>query len=304
MPIIPCCVSPNNPFLGVHVTSGIICFAYIISQRCMPCNHFLSTALRNMQQRLLAEKPAIDHHNKKALRALINWCADMGKCAPLDFQKLETKYRPRRKTEQDVWNFEQVQRVYDALTFDALYDIFIVLGIEAGLRPQEIFALTWDKIHEDYLMIDRAVKARTPTRFEFGPTKTHKSRRVPTTPYLLSKLTTHRINQELRIANTANYNRAENLVVADATGNVPDINYIRKYLRSIAERAGVQYIPPKNLRSTYISLLTALGVPLSVVQESVGHSSPDITSQHYIRVFGDNLRRAAMLLHQRLHEDG
>mgnify|MGYP000962796133 CR=1 FL=1 len=254
-------------------------------------------------QTLLAAKPAVDHHNKKALRVFFNWCADMSKCARLDFQKLETTYRPKEKTEKDVWTFDQVQKVYGVLTFNNLYDIFIVLGIEAGLRPQEIFALTWDKIHEDYLVIDSAVKARTPTSYDIGATKTSKNRLVPTTPYLLEKLTTHRINQELRIANAAGYNRQANLVVADSMGNVPYINYVRKYLKQVAKRAGVHPIPAKNLRSTYISLLTALGVPLSVIQESVGHSRPDVTSQHYIRVFEDNLRRAAIALHQRLHGD-
>lgn len=72
-------------------------------------------------------------------------------------------------------------------------------------------------------------------------------------------------------------------------------------MRQLAKKAEVQYIPPKNLRSTHISLLTALGVPLSVIQEQVGHSSPDVTSEHYIRVFNESLRGAAMLLHNRLH---
>lgn len=255
-------------------------------------------------QHLLAEKPAADAHNKRALQAFWGWCAKMSKCPPLDFKRLETRQRPKAKTEEDVWNFTQVQRVYDVLDFNELYAIFVVLGIEAGLRPQEILALTWDKIHEDYLLIDCAVKTRTPSRYKIGSTKTTKSRRVPTTPHLIDKLTVHRINQELRITNTAGYNREANLVVADTRGNVPNLNYIRKYMRGVAKRAGVHYIPPKNLRSTYISLLTSLGVPLSVVQESVGHSSPEVTSQHYIRVFEDNLRQAAMMLHQRLHGGG
>lgn len=254
-------------------------------------------------QEVLKAAPKNDRHNKRALRAFLNWCTNMGKCPRFDFSKLETKSRPKPKTEQDVWNFEQVRKVYEVLTYDNLYDIFIVIGIECGLRPGEILALTWDKIQQDHIVIDTAVKKRQPGAAVLGPTKTEQIRAVPTTPYLMDKLTIHRVNQAIRIANTRNYNTEANLVVADAMGNVPNLGYIRKYMRDVAQRAGVHYIPPKNLRSTYISLLSAIGVPMPVIQESVGHASPNTTSQHYIRVFNQNLRQAASLLYQHLHNE-
>lgn len=253
-------------------------------------------------QKALAKYPTKDQHNKRALSAFINWCADMGKTpVRYDFRKLETKARPAPKKESDVWNFEQVQKVYSALTFDNLYDIFIALGIESGLRPQEIMGLPWPNILQHFIRIGQAVKDRTPEAFIIGTTKTDEERLAPTTPYLLGKLTVHKVNQEYRIANTAGYNRAANLVVADAMGNVPDLNYIRKYMRRVAKRAGVHYIPPKNLRSTYISLMGDLGIPIPTIQEAVGHASPEMISKHYLRVFSESLKQAATLYHERLH---
>ncbi len=253
-------------------------------------------------QRALAKHPTKDRHNKRALSAFANWCADMGKApARYDFRKLETKARSAPKRESDVWNFEQVRRVYAVLTFENFYDAFIALGIECGLRPQEIMALAWSNIRDDYIVIDAAVKERTPEAFNLGVTKTEEPRAVPTTPYLIEKLTQHKVNQELRIVNTAGYNRSVNLVVADAMGNVPDLNYIRKYMRRVAKRAGVHYIPPKNLRSTYISLLGDLGIPLSLIQEAAGHSSPEVTSKHYLHVFNASLKEAAKVYHEHLH---
>lgn len=259
----------------------------------------------NAMQTALASNPANDRHNKRAIRALMHWCADNNKIPHrLDFRKLKTKSQPKKKQETDVWSFEQVQLVYKKLTFDTLYDIFVVLGIECGLRPQEILALTWDKIKKDHLVIDTAVKHRTPGSYTLGPTKTEQDRLVATTPYLMDKLTTHRINQEIHISRTRRYNKDAGLVVADKMGNVANLNYIRKYMRQLAGKAGVQYIPPKNLRSTHISLLTALGVPLSVIQEQVGHEDgSSVTSEHYVRVFSASLKNAATLLHQRLHGD-
>lgn len=242
-------------------------------------------------QKALAKYPTKDQHNKRALSAFVNWCADMGKIpVRYDFRKLETKARPAPKRECDVWNFEQVRKVYAVLTFENLYDVFIVLGIECGLRPQEIMGLAWDSIRHDHLAIKQAVKERTPEKFTLGTTKTEEERFVPTTPYVIEKLTTHKVNQEMRIMNTAGYNKNANLVIADAKGNVPDLGYIRKYMAQVAERAGVHYIPPKNLRSTYISLMQDIGIPIATVQESVGHSSPEVTNKHYLHVFNASLK--------------
>ncbi|MEA4883322.1 MAG: site-specific integrase [Clostridia bacterium] len=252
-------------------------------------------------QKALAKYPN-DQHNKRALSAFLNWSRDMGKLSQkFDFRKLETQSRPAPKKEEDVWSFEQVQKVYAALTFDNFYDIFIALGIECGLRPQEIMGLTWDRIHPDYLVIDQAVKERTPEGYKIGGTKTDEVRLVATTPYLSEKLTQHKANQKVRIIATAGYNRDVNLVVTDAMGNVPDLNYIRKYIRRLAKRAGVHCIPPKNLRSTYISLMGDLGIPIPVIQESVGHATPEMIAKHYLRVFSSSLQQAATLYHERLH---
>lgn len=252
-------------------------------------------------QRTLTKTGSKDAHNKRALSAFLNWCADMGKCPRLDLRRLETRTRPRRKSEEDVWSFDQVRKVYRVLTFENLYDIFIVLGVECGLRPQEIMALTWDRIHPDYITIDQAVKERTPGNVQIGTTKTEQERHVATTPYLVDKLRVHKTQQEIRAALTADYNRKANLVVADATGNVPDRRYIRRYMHKVADRAGVPRIPPKNLRSTYISLMNDLGVPLPLIQQAAGHSSPEVTSKHYIHIFNSSLQAAAQALHDRLH---
>jgi integrase len=250
----------------------------------------------------LAANPANDQHNKRALRAFFNWCTDMGKLPNrFDFRKLRTQAKPKGKSEEDVWSFEEVRQVYSALTFDNLYDIFIVLGIECGLRPGEILALRWDKIHQDCLVIDQAVKERTPTAANIGGTKTEQARRVATTPYLHAKLTVHSATQQLRIENTAGYDTEAGFVVADSMGRVPDLNYIRKYMRQVARRAGVHPIPPKNLRSTWASLMGALGIPLSLIQQAAGHSSPDTTSRHYVRVFDASLKEASKIYHDRLH---
>lgn len=117
-------------------------------------------------QRLLRKYPSKDRHNKRALSAFWGWCKKHKKVVENICRDLETISQPREQTEDDVWSLEQVLEVYRHLTFKNLYDIFIVLGIECGLRPQEILALTWDDVFDDYLAVERAVIERTPGRFE------------------------------------------------------------------------------------------------------------------------------------------
>lgn len=96
--------------------------------------------------------------------------------------------------------------MYDSLTFENLYDIFIVLGVELGLRPQEILGLKWDKVFDDYVAIERAVKKREPDEFKLGVTKNRTSRRyLPLTPFLEEKLKLHREIQKQRIKKTRHY---------------------------------------------------------------------------------------------------
>jgi integrase len=246
-------------------------------------------------QRTLTKTGSKDAHNKRALSAFLNWCADMGKCPRLDLRRLETRTRPRRKSEEDVWSFDQVRKVYRVLTFENLYDIFIVLGVECGLRPQEIMALTWDKIHPDYITINQAVKERTPKRAHIGTTKTDQERHVATTPYLVDKLRVHKTQQEIRAALTADYNREANLVVADAMGNVPDQTlHPPIHAQGGGSGRGPPY-PAKEPPSTWVSLMGDFGIPLTVIQKGAGHSSPEVTSKHYTRVFDCSLKEAANL---------
>lgn len=80
-------------------------------------------------------------------------------------------------------------------------------------------------------------------------------------------------------------------------GSEPDI-------ATIATSAGVPVIPPKNLRSTHISLMSDFGIPLPTIQKQAGHSqgSP-VTKQHYIRTYTESLRHSATVFHDKLHKE-
>ncbi|MGB4141133.1 MAG: hypothetical protein WBK98_07490, partial [Limnochordia bacterium] len=122
------------------------------------------------------------------------------------------------------------------------------------------------------------------------------------TPFVTERLRFHKAEQNRRILKTKGYNRENNLVVADKMGNVPDLKYIRRYMLAKAKEAGVSPIPPKNLRSTHISLLNDLGVPLPTIQKQAGHAANSkVTKDNYIRTYHASMRRAVMEMHEKLH---
>lgn len=77
-----------------------------------------------------------------------------------------------------------MQKVYSCLTFETSTTYSLVLGVKLDLRPGEILALRWERMHHHDIIIDAAVKERTPENSVIGVTKTGRSRCLPTTPFL------------------------------------------------------------------------------------------------------------------------
>ncbi len=56
-----------------------------------------------------------------------------------------------------------------------------------------------------------------------------------------------------------------------------------------------------------IELAEETGISKSAISQylsGAGHSSPEVTSKHYTRVFDASLKEAAMIYHDHLHGDG
>lgn len=265
--------------------------------------HYVYTEVPfKVMQEVLTNNINEDKQIKNAMSAFFTWLVAQKKLKENPCHGLLVLERSYEKTEDDVWTFDEVQKIYEHLDFKYLYDIFIVLGVECGMRPQEILGLKWDKVFAKYISIESAVKDRKPGKFVIGSTKTKSSRRYwPLTPYVRYCLGLHRLNQLGRMGKNKNY-VDNNIVVADKNGNVPDLSYIGKYMKKLAKKAGVKHIPPKNLRATWASLMNDLNVPLTIIQQGAGHEvGSTVTTKHYISIYLESLRGAAMSLHDKLH---
>ena len=121
-----------------------------------------------------------------------------------------------------------------------------------------------------------------------GDTKTQKSRR-------LLKLPEHAVQalRELRLAQARERAIAgplwqeHDLVFSSRRGTRMDSSHVRRDFKKITKAAGLgEDWTPRELRHTFVSLLSDAGVPLESIADAVGHSgtrTTETTYRHQIR---------------------
>jgi integrase len=81
--------------------------------------------------------------------------------------------------------------------------------------------------------------------------------------------------------------------VHDAHGNAVDPDNFRHRLGKISERAGLGTWTTHELRHSTSSLHFAMGVPMNVISETLGHSSERVTSELYVHTMAQHRAEAA-----------
>ncbi len=173
-------------------------------------------------------------------------------------------------------------------------EAYIVLSLLSGLRTEEARALHWDHVvawvdgqwqpvaevgfdHEQLaVFVWRADRAG-------GDTKTAKSRRTLALPRrCVEALREHRVRQaEDRLAAGPLW-QDHGLVFASTVGTPLDDHNVRRQFRVITEAAGlgISWVP-RELRHTFVSLLSAHGVPVEAIALLAGHNQTATTELVY-----------------------
>ena len=157
---------------------------------------------------------------------------------------------------------------------------YVVLLLMTGIRPEEARALRWDHVDLDAgtVAIWRSDRAG-------GDTKTARSRRTLKLPELaLSAL------RERRAAQAADQLRAgelwqdSGLVFTTTIGTMLDQHNIRREFRQITKAAGLgEDWVPRELRHTFVSIMSAGGVPVEEIARVAGHKQTSTTELVYRR---------------------
>jgi integrase len=158
---------------------------------------------------------------------------------------------------------------------------YIVLSLLTGARTEELRALTWSYVDLDsdppFIMVWRSVRAG-------GDTKTRKSRRTLKLPQRgVDVLRDHQARQEEMRQAAGSRWQDNDLVFPSRVGTPADASHVRRSFRKVVEVAGLdpREWTPRELRHSFVSLLSDADVPIEHISRLVGHSSTTTTETIY-----------------------
>jgi integrase len=190
-------------------------------------------------------------------------------------------------------------------------EAYIVLSLLSGVRTEEARALRWDHVvawvsgqwvpvaeagfdHEQVaVFVWRAERAG-------GDTKTPQSRRTLALPLkCVEALREHRVRQAQDRLVAGPLWQDHGLVFATAVGTPMDDHNVRRMFRAITEDAGLGTgWVPREMRHTFVSLLSARGVPVEAIALLAGHNQTATTELVYRHQIVPALTRGAEVMDQ------
>jgi integrase len=183
----------------------------------------------------------------------------------------------------------QAEALLVAAEGSSLY-AYIVLSLLIGARTEELRALTWSHVDLDGKPATRTTQAAPPSLMVWrsvragSDTKTKKSRRTLALPQrCVDALQTHRVRQEEIRQATGRRWQDNELVFPSAVGTPADASHMRRSFRKVVESAGLDpgQWTPRELRHSFVSLMSDAGVPVEHIARLVGHSGTTTTETVY-----------------------
>lgn len=157
---------------------------------------------------------------------------------------------------------------------------FIVLCLLTGVRSEEARALSWDYVdlNAGTIMVWRSVRAH-------GDTKTNKSRRTLKLPEIaVEALRRQKQRQAEERARAGEQWQENKLVFTTSVGTPFESHNLRREFRKVTAAAGLgsRWVP-KELRTSFVSMMSYQGVPVEEIARLAGHASSRTTEVIYRR---------------------
>jgi len=164
---------------------------------------------------------------------------------------------------------------------------YIMLCLFTGCRTEEARALRWDHVDLDgnpdadppipaHVAVWRSVRSH-------GDVKTKKSRRTLRLPAAaVEALRAQRVRQSEERLKAGPGWQDGGLVFASAVGTPLDASHVRRAFKRICEDAGIgPDWTPRELRHTFVSIMSEQGVPVEEIAHLVGHINTSTTETVY-----------------------
>ncbi|PNE41600.1 tyrosine-type recombinase/integrase [Streptomyces noursei] len=163
--------------------------------------------------------------------------------------------------------------------------LYVAVSLLVGIRTEEVRPLTWDRVHLDppsgtapHIEVWRSVRRR-------GETKTVKSRRTLAMPkQLVETLRAYQKAQQVRRESLGLSWGDGDFVFGTSSGEQRTAENVRRNFRVLLGEAGFiepKQWTPRELRHSFVSILSDHGVPLEKIARLVGHSSSQTTEAVY-----------------------
>ena len=191
---------------------------------------------------------------------------------------------------------EQAERLLRAAGDNPTMNAYVVVSLLTGARTEELRALTWSRVNLDgnppTIDLWRSVRAH-------GDTKTSKSRRTLELPArCVEALTKHRDLVEKQSAESGRQLEEFDLVFSTTTGTPLDPANVRRAFRRVVAAAGMDPMSwtPRELRHSFVSLLSSSGMPIEDIAHLVGHANTRVTELVYRKELRPVLTRGAVAM--------
>jgi integrase len=188
-------------------------------------------------------------------------------------------------------------------------EAYVILSLLSGVRTEEARALRWDHVvawvsaqwrpvaeagfdHEQAaVFVWRAERAG-------GDTKTPESRRTLALPRrCVEALREHRVRQAQDRLAAGPLWQDHGLVFASAVGTPMDDHNVRRMFRAVTQDAGLGTgWVPREMRHTFVSLLSAQGIPVEAIALLAGHNQTSTTELVYRHQIVPALTRGAEVM--------
>jgi integrase len=171
----------------------------------------------------------------------------------------------------------------------SLMHAYIVLCLLAGIRNEEARALRWDHVDLDgQLDVHPPVPPSVAVWRSFrahGDTNTERSRRTLRLPLMaVAALREHREHQANDRAAAGSAWQEHGLVFTTKLGTPLNADNVRRMFKDVCRHAGIgQNWTPRELRTSFVSLMSQSGVSTEEIARLVGHSSTRVTETIYRR---------------------
>ncbi len=192
--------------------------------------------------------------------------------------------RPRKTAAKQIqfWTPEELSTFLAFVGQDRLYALWHLAAM-TGMRRGELLGLRWSDVDLDAKRV--AVRqALVSVAYELHVTtpKSHDARVINIDPETIRVLRRHQAGQEEGRRRAGG--QSNEMVFEKADGETIHPDVISQMFEKRVRRSGVRRIRLHDLRHTHATIGLRAGVPVKVMSERLGHSTPAFTLQQYAHV--------------------